>query len=150
MEHTELKNTENTENTENTGNAGNTENPAGNANTANGGATSGPQRSRGGRQRRAFGVWLASLRDYLSDRFSLEDDDKAQRDEVVANIAKGLSHAKFRNSQFLRRPAGKEIRPGLAAPSAAAKDRRLGGKHCPVRPRGAKGGGWPGTWLTFR
>lgn len=90
MEHTELKNTENTENTENTGNAGDTENPAGNANTANGGATSGPQRSRGGRQRRAFGVWLASLRDYLSDRFSLEDDDKAQRDEVVANIAKGV------------------------------------------------------------
>lgn len=41
-------------------------------------------------EHRSFGAWLRDLRDYLSDRFSLEDEDKAQRDEVVANIAKGV------------------------------------------------------------
>ena len=38
---------------------------------------------------RSFGAWLGELREFMKGRFSL-DDDKAQRDEVVANISKGV------------------------------------------------------------
>lgn len=38
---------------------------------------------------RSFGAWLADMRTFLRGRFSL-DEDKAQRDEVVAAIAKGV------------------------------------------------------------
>ncbi|WP_418981594.1 TIGR00341 family protein [Alistipes sp.] len=38
---------------------------------------------------RSFGAWLDDLRAFLRGRFSL-DDDKAQRDEVVAAISKGV------------------------------------------------------------
>ena len=38
---------------------------------------------------RSFATWLDELREFLKGRFSLEDD-KAQRDEVVANISKGV------------------------------------------------------------
>ena len=41
------------------------------------------------RSPRTFGVWLGELREFMKGRFSLEDD-KAQRDEVVANISKGV------------------------------------------------------------
>ncbi len=39
--------------------------------------------------RRSFAAWRHDLRDFLSGRFSLEED-KAQRDEVVASISKGV------------------------------------------------------------
>ncbi len=42
-----------------------------------------------GGMRSSFSLWLRDVGEYLKDRFSLEDD-KAQRDEVVANIAKGV------------------------------------------------------------
>ena len=38
---------------------------------------------------KSFSAWLADLRGFLHGRFSL-DDDKAQRDEVVASISKGV------------------------------------------------------------
>ena len=38
---------------------------------------------------RSVGAWLGELREFMKGRFSL-DDDKAQRDEVVANISKGV------------------------------------------------------------
>ena len=38
---------------------------------------------------RSFSTWLGEMREFLRGRFNLEDD-KAQRDEVVANIAKGV------------------------------------------------------------
>lgn len=38
---------------------------------------------------RSFGAWLGELREFMKDRFSLEDD-KAHRDEVVANISRGV------------------------------------------------------------
>ncbi|WP_417015767.1 TIGR00341 family protein [Alistipes sp.] len=38
---------------------------------------------------RSFSAWLGEMREFLKGRFNLEDD-KAQRDEVVANIAKGV------------------------------------------------------------
>lgn len=37
----------------------------------------------------AFSAWLDQVRDFLKDRFSL-DEDTAQRDEVVASISKGV------------------------------------------------------------
>ena len=37
----------------------------------------------------SFAAWLGEMREFLKGRFSLEDD-KAQRDEVVANISKGV------------------------------------------------------------
>lgn len=37
----------------------------------------------------SFSLWLHELREFLKGRFSLEED-KAQRDEVVANISKGV------------------------------------------------------------
>ena len=37
----------------------------------------------------SFATWLDEMREFLKGRFSLEDD-KAQRDEVVANISKGV------------------------------------------------------------
>ena len=39
--------------------------------------------------RSSFSVWIQDMREFLKGRFSLEDD-KAQRDEVVANISKGV------------------------------------------------------------
>lgn len=39
--------------------------------------------------RSSFAAWIHELRAFLQGRFSL-DDDKAQRDEVVANIGKGV------------------------------------------------------------
>ena len=41
------------------------------------------------RVRRSFSAWLGELREFMKGRFSLEDD-KAQRDEVVAAISKGV------------------------------------------------------------
>ena len=38
---------------------------------------------------RNFSTWLGELREFLRGRFNLEED-KAQRDEVVANISKGV------------------------------------------------------------
>lgn len=38
---------------------------------------------------RSFAAWVGELREFLRGRFNLEDD-KAQRDEVVANISKGV------------------------------------------------------------
>ena len=37
----------------------------------------------------AFATWIGEVREFLRDRFSL-DDDTAQRDEVVASISKGV------------------------------------------------------------
>lgn len=37
----------------------------------------------------AFSAWLDQVRDFLKDRFSL-DEDTAQRDEIVASISKGV------------------------------------------------------------
>lgn len=42
-----------------------------------------------GRMRRSFSVWMSDLRKFLHGRFSL-DDDKAQRDEVIVSISKGV------------------------------------------------------------
>ena len=39
--------------------------------------------------RSSFSAWIQDMREFLKGRFSLEDD-KAQRDEVVANISKGV------------------------------------------------------------
>ena len=41
------------------------------------------------RVRRSFSAWLGELREFMKGRFSLEED-KAQRDEVVAAISKGV------------------------------------------------------------
>lgn len=41
------------------------------------------------RVKSSFVAWIADLRTFMSGRFSLEED-KAQRDEVVANIEKGV------------------------------------------------------------
>ena len=38
---------------------------------------------------RSFSAWLGEMREFLRGRFNLEED-KAQRDEVVANISKGV------------------------------------------------------------
>ncbi len=38
---------------------------------------------------RSFGAWLGELREFMKGRFSL-DEDKAQRDEVVASVSKGV------------------------------------------------------------
>ena len=40
------------------------------------------------RVKRSFSAWLGEMREFLRGRFSL-DEDKAQRDEVVASISKG-------------------------------------------------------------
>ncbi|WP_273373222.1 TIGR00341 family protein [Alistipes megaguti] len=40
-------------------------------------------------RQRSFAAWLGEMREFLRGRFNLEDD-KAQRDEVVANISKGV------------------------------------------------------------
>ncbi|MDE7304819.1 MAG: TIGR00341 family protein [Alistipes sp.] len=42
-----------------------------------------------GRMKRSFAAWIGDLRGFLRGRFSL-DEDKAQRDEVVASISKGV------------------------------------------------------------
>ena len=39
--------------------------------------------------KRSFSAWLGELREFMKGRFSLEED-KAQRDEVVAAISKGV------------------------------------------------------------
>ena len=39
--------------------------------------------------KRSFSAWLGELRDIMKGRFSL-DEDKAQRDEVVASVSKGV------------------------------------------------------------
>ena len=39
--------------------------------------------------KRSFSAWLGELREFMKGRFSL-DEDKAQRDEVVASISKGV------------------------------------------------------------
>lgn len=44
---------------------------------------------RGQGLRSSFAAWIHELREFMKGRFSLEED-KAQRDEVVANIAKGV------------------------------------------------------------
>ena len=41
------------------------------------------------RVKRSFSAWLGEMREFLRGRFSL-DEDKAQRDEVVASISKGV------------------------------------------------------------
>ena len=41
------------------------------------------------RIKRSSSAWLGEMRDFLRGRFSL-DEDKAQRDEVVASISKGV------------------------------------------------------------
>ena len=41
------------------------------------------------RRRASVSAWLTDLREFMRDRFSLEED-KAQRDEVVAAISKGV------------------------------------------------------------
>ena len=41
------------------------------------------------RVKRSFSAWLGEMREFLRGRFSL-DEDKAQRDEVVAAISKGV------------------------------------------------------------
>ena len=38
---------------------------------------------------RAFRTWIGEVREFLKGRFSL-DEDKAQRDEVVSAIGKGV------------------------------------------------------------
>ena len=43
----------------------------------------------GAGDQRSFGAWLGEIRQFLKGRFNLEDD-QAQRDEVLANIAKGV------------------------------------------------------------
>ena len=39
--------------------------------------------------KRSFSAWLGELREFMKGRFSL-DEDKAQRDEVVASVSKGV------------------------------------------------------------
>ena len=39
--------------------------------------------------KRSFSAWLVELREFMKGRFSL-DEDKAQRDEVVASVSKGV------------------------------------------------------------
>ena len=39
--------------------------------------------------KRSFSLWIGEMREFLRGRFSL-DEDKAQRDEVVAAISKGV------------------------------------------------------------
>ena len=39
--------------------------------------------------KRSFSAWLGELREFMKGRFSL-DEDKAQRDEGVASVSKGV------------------------------------------------------------
>ena len=39
--------------------------------------------------KRSFSLWVGEMREFLRGHFSL-DEDKAQRDEVVAAISKGV------------------------------------------------------------